>query len=210
MKKNLEAVVRRCSVKKGSYKFRKIHRKAPALGSLFIRVTDLKCFHVNSAKFKDTYFVRNSERLLLKTMLIWIQLNNFPNSNLKTSIILAHRIGNAYTKKILSLIRSSCPEVLRPAIFFWKEALAQVFSCEFCEISKNIFSYRTPPVAASYLRRSSFLFSRSRLSSFLNFIKTWANLAKAREAWPWHSRSKIPKITGKSGLKLCKLIFVCG
>ena len=26
-----------------------------------------------------------------------------------------------------------------------KQALAQVFSCEFCEISKNTFSYRTPP-----------------------------------------------------------------
>ena len=30
-----------------------------------------------------------------------------------------------------------------------KEALAQVFSCEFCEISKNTFFYRTPLVAAS-------------------------------------------------------------
>ena len=30
-----------------------------------------------------------------------------------------------------------------------KETLAQVLSCEFCEISKNTFSYRTPPVAAS-------------------------------------------------------------
>ena len=30
-----------------------------------------------------------------------------------------------------------------------KETLAQVFLCEFCEISKNTFSYRTPPVAAS-------------------------------------------------------------
>ena len=29
------------------------------------------------------------------------------------------------------------------------ETLAQVFSCEFCEISKNTFYYRTPPVAAS-------------------------------------------------------------
>ena len=29
------------------------------------------------------------------------------------------------------------------------ESLAQVFSCEFCEISKNTYSYRTPPVAAS-------------------------------------------------------------
>ena len=33
--------------------------------------------------------------------------------------------------------------------FIKKETLAQVFSCEFCEISKNIFPYRTPPVAAS-------------------------------------------------------------
>ena len=30
-----------------------------------------------------------------------------------------------------------------------KETLAQVFSCEFCEISKNTFFYRTPLVAAS-------------------------------------------------------------
>ena len=30
-----------------------------------------------------------------------------------------------------------------------KEALAQVFPCEFCEISKDIFSDRTPPVTAS-------------------------------------------------------------
>ena len=29
------------------------------------------------------------------------------------------------------------------------ETLAQVFSCEFCEISKSTFSYRAPPVAAS-------------------------------------------------------------
>ena len=38
---------------------------------------------------------------------------------------------------------------LRSATFVKKETLAQVFSCEFCESSKNIFSYRTPPVAAS-------------------------------------------------------------
>ena len=41
------------------------------------------------------------------------------------------------------------------SLFFNKAAglrpqtLAQVFSCEFCEISKNTFSYRTRPVAAS-------------------------------------------------------------
>ena len=30
-----------------------------------------------------------------------------------------------------------------------KESLTQMFSCEFCEISKNTFFYRTPLVAAS-------------------------------------------------------------
>ena len=30
-----------------------------------------------------------------------------------------------------------------------KETLAQVFSCEFCEICKNTFSYRTPQMADS-------------------------------------------------------------
>ena len=33
--------------------------------------------------------------------------------------------------------------------FIKKETLAQVFSCEFCEIFKSTFSYRTPSVAAS-------------------------------------------------------------
>ena len=33
--------------------------------------------------------------------------------------------------------------------FIEKETLAQVFSCEFCEISKNTFYHRTPLVAAS-------------------------------------------------------------
>ena len=33
--------------------------------------------------------------------------------------------------------------------FIKKESLAQVFSCEFCKIFKNIFLYRTPLVAAS-------------------------------------------------------------
>ena len=34
-----------------------------------------------------------------------------------------------------------------------KETLAQVFSCEICEIFKNTFFYRIPPVAASEVRR---------------------------------------------------------
>ena len=36
--------------------------------------------------------------------------------------------------------------------FIKKENLAQVFSSDFCEIAKNGFSFRTPPVAASVIR----------------------------------------------------------
>ena len=39
--------------------------------------------------------------------------------------------------------------VLRPATLLKKEILALVFSCEYCEISKNAFLHRTPLVAAS-------------------------------------------------------------
>ena len=67
----------------------------------------------------------------------------------------------------LFIVRSSCPEVFykkdvlrnftmftgkhlyQACKFIKKETLTQVFSCEFFEISKNTFSYRTPLVAAS-------------------------------------------------------------
>ena len=41
---------------------------------------------------------------------------------------------------------------LRSTTWFKKETLARMFSCEFCEISKNTFSHRALPVAASKLR----------------------------------------------------------
>ena len=36
-----------------------------------------------------------------------------------------------------------------PCNFVKKQTLSQVFSCEFCEISKENLSYRTPPMTAS-------------------------------------------------------------
>ena len=43
---------------------------------------------------------------------------------------------------------------LRPAALLKKETLAQVFSCEFCDIFKNTFFHRRPLVAASTLGRN--------------------------------------------------------
>ena len=48
-----------------------------------------------------------------------------------------------------SLFLNEVAGLRRPVTLFKKEALAQVFSCEFCEISKNTFLHRTPLVAAS-------------------------------------------------------------
>ena len=47
--------------------------------------------------------------------------------------------------------------------------LAQLFPCEFCEISKNTFSYRTPLVAAfdlNFFPQQFFKFSRNIFTSF--------------------------------------------
>ena len=41
------------------------------------------------------------------------------------------------------------------AKFIKKETLAQVFSCGFCKISKNTFSYRTPLMATSVFRQNT-------------------------------------------------------
>ena len=38
---------------------------------------------------------------------------------------------------------------LYQSLFFKKETMVHVLSCEFCKISENTFSYRTPSVAAS-------------------------------------------------------------
>ena len=51
--------------------------------------------------------------------------------------------------------------------FIRKETLAQVFSCEICEFSKNIFLHRTPPVAVSDQWNGIFLFKNKQMLSWL-------------------------------------------
>ena len=55
-----------------------------------------------------------------------------------------------------NLQENTCPRVpfliklqVQACNFIKKGTLAQVFSCEFCRISKNTFSYKTALVAAS-------------------------------------------------------------
>ena len=73
----------------------------------------------------------------------------------------------------LAFFTSSRPEGFceKVAGFIKKDTLAQMFSYEFCEISKNTFSYRTPLVASSdfYCRLSMYMFcwSSSRLTDHM-------------------------------------------
>ena len=55
--------------------------------------------------------------------------------------------------------------------FFKKETLAQVFSCEFCEIPKNSFSCRTPLVAASVHIKAEAHLKLKRASMMKLFVK---------------------------------------
>ena len=49
-----------------------------------------------------------------------------------------------------------------------KETLAQVFSCEFCEISKNTSLHRTPLVAASDYSKNIFKIVNKKLFYIVN------------------------------------------
>ena len=55
--------------------------------------------------------------------------------------------------------------------FIKKETLVHVLSCEFCEISKNSYSYRTPPVAASATLISRYLLYFCKC----NNVKSYSN-----------------------------------
>ena len=50
---------------------------------------------------------------------------------------------------VLKNFRKLTGKHLCRSLFFKKETLAQVLSCEFSEFFKSIFIYRTPPVVAS-------------------------------------------------------------
>ena len=52
-------------------------------------------------------------------------------------------------KKVFLEVSQNIQEITCARVSFLKETLAQVFSCECCEISKNTFLHRTPLVAPS-------------------------------------------------------------
>ena len=73
-------------------------------------------------------------------------------SKYSETVALRCSVKKVFLEIFQNLQESTCAKVSlfnKVAPFIKKETLAQVFSCEFCKISKIAFSYRTPPVAAS-------------------------------------------------------------
>ena len=61
-------------------------------------------------------------------------------------------VKTVFFKTLQTSQENTCARVsilIKSLFFVKKETLAQVLSCEFCKISENTFSNRTPPVAAS-------------------------------------------------------------
>ena len=65
-----------------------------------------------------------------------------------------NQIQTLSINKFTRIQKSKAGLMLMPESFLKKDTLPQVFSCELCNISKNTFSDRTPPVAASVLKNN--------------------------------------------------------
>ena len=66
-------------------------------------------------------------------------------------LVFQNSLNRCSVKKVfLEISQNSQENICARASFLIKtDTLAQVFSCEFCEICNNTFSYRTPLVDAS-------------------------------------------------------------
>ena len=66
-------------------------------------------------------------------------------------LLMLESVDQCSVKKLFLEISQNLQKTPDPCNFIKKETMAQVFSCEFYEISKNIFSYRTSLVAVSII-----------------------------------------------------------
>ena len=111
-----------------------------------------RCFAVNVAKFLRTPPVAASETIYLHSKTTLLLINSI--HLLFYSLEIQRRFIQTKYSTVSETVARRCSVkkiVLKHATtnFFKKETLTQKFSCEFCEILKDIFFQRTPPVDAS-------------------------------------------------------------
>ena len=109
--------------------------------------------HISFHSFNKFYFSLMLYISLLVYLLLRLQFENPNEIYSKVFQIPATYIFDINWSVNISGCPENCSRGKLPACnFIKKETLAQVFSCEFCEISKNTFFYRTPLVAAFVLK----------------------------------------------------------
>ena len=91
----------------------------------------LVTFHIFCKVFKKKHY--------------WLTVSSFVSRLMHNSETVVRRCS--VNKVFLEISQNSQENTCARDSFL--ESLEQVFSCEFCEISKNTSFYRTPPVAAS-------------------------------------------------------------
>ena len=105
--------------------------------TLFYAIENLK-----THKWKTAQGVSNTHYWWLLLVFIWEFWKVFQNTSFMSTLLFYEQVAEFQPPDTVNL---------RPATLLKRETLAQVFSCEFCKISKNTFCYRTPLVAASVL-----------------------------------------------------------
>ena len=69
-----------------------------------------------------------------------------------------------------------CQSLLFYKVAAYKETLAQVFSCEYCEIFKNTFCYRTPALLCGKTRTKSLKSAKFKLQLFFTILDIMGSL----------------------------------
>ena len=124
---------------------------------LFFITSDLSCTILS--------LIKKSTRLMLVIPVFHIFLYLFSMSKRTEAVARRCSVKKVFLEISQNSKENTCARVsflikLRTSAcnFIKKETLAKVFSCEFCEISKSTFFYKTPPVAASKRNRHQISF----------------------------------------------------
>ena len=105
----------------------------------------MSMYTVTKARFKFSYSILEYLRKCYESLNDLLSRSSRPDVFIKKGVL---RNVTKFTGKhpCQDLFLIKLPETCN---FIKKEILAQVFYCEFCEISKSTFLHRTPLVAAS-------------------------------------------------------------
>ena len=114
-------------------------------------VGTMKLFLVNYVYFSNIRCLLVTDSYLKNTEMFWS-----PNTRSSRPEVFCEKdVFKKFAKFTGKYLCQNLFFVTLQASVLKKETLAQVFSCEFCEIFKNIYFYRTPLVTASVFRNKT-------------------------------------------------------